>query len=467
MNRPNCRWLIVAATCLAMTAAGIPVAVAEEEAPAIGHGFHSGTIPLNTTFNGEVYQLKDPTRANMSGYYAKTKVPGPLLLTDPDNDWGNGILSDAQTQAVDAQYALSKAWDYFANVHGRVGVAGNGQAIDIYGFAPEAKENGGFYTTPEYQPAISTRGSRLVFGNPTQILAADLKYRQVSSATLDLVGTAFSRGVVTEAAGLPYGQGFDEPTALALGTATIFGTMIEFYANHRVDRPDYLVGERMHAGFPAGTFDAPASMADPAKTSGHRFDNCWTSGNPSHYLATHFFYLLAVGSNPQQGDASPICNTMSVTGIGNDKAAKIWYRALTQYFTPSTTYAAARVASLKAAADLHGAHSLEYNTVNSAWAAVSVTGVDPFPGGQTPYPVNPLDQETAARTAATLQLEATNPGGRTLTYSAAGLPPGLTINPVSGLISGTPTTAGDYKVTVGVTDTVHAQGTTWFMWYVN
>ncbi len=157
---------------------------------------------------------------------------------------------------------------------------------------------------------------------------------------------------------------------------------------------------------------------------------------------------------------------MPVAGIGNAKAEKIWYRALTEYFTAKTNHSNARVATLKAAADLYGAHSLEYNTVNAAWSAVSVGGAHPFPGEQTPYPVNPGDQETAVRKAASLRLEATNPGERTLTYSATGLPPGLTMDSASGLISGTPTKTGDYRVTVGVTDTLHAQGATWFMWYV-
>ena len=65
---------------------------------------------------------------------------------------------------------------------------------------------------------------------------------------------------------------------------------------------------------------------------------------------------------------------MPVAGIGNDKAAKIWYRALAEYFTDKTNYATARVATLKAAAELFGAFSLEYNTVNAAWSAVSVGG---------------------------------------------------------------------------------------------
>src|SRR5690606_25211296 len=50
-----------------------------------------------------------------------------------------------------------------------------------------------------------------------------------------------------------------------------------------------------------------------------------------------------------------------------------------------------------------------------------------------------------------LQANATDADGDTLTYSANGLPAGLTMSS-SGLISGTPTTAGTSNVTVSVSD---------------
>ena len=62
----------------------------------------------------------------------------------------------------------------------------------------------------------------------------------------------------------------------------------------------------------------------------------------------------------------------ALSGIGKAKAEKIWYKALTQYFTSNTNYAGARVATLKAATDLHGAGSAEYNAVAAAWSAVKV-----------------------------------------------------------------------------------------------
>jgi hypothetical protein len=63
-----------------------------------------------------------------------------------------------------------------------------------------------------------------------------------------------------------------------------------------------------------------------------------------------------------------------------------------------------------------------------------------------------LDEAAVYGTALSAAQIAAHYAGQTLSYSATGLPPGLSIDPVTGLITGTPTTAGGYSVTVLVTD---------------
>ncbi|MET8452271.1 M4 family metallopeptidase, partial [Streptomyces sp. NPDC005209] len=66
----------------------------------------------------------------------------------------------------------------------------------------------------------------------------------------------------------------------------------------------------------------------------------------------------------------------TVKGIGRTKASAIFYRALTRYMVSTTDFHDARVATLKAAKDLYGATSVEYKTVDRAWAAVNVTAAN-------------------------------------------------------------------------------------------
>jgi hypothetical protein len=89
-------------------------------------------------------------------------------------------------------------------------------------------------------------------------------------------------------------------------------------------------------------------------------------------------------------------------------------------------------------------------------------------GGDTVTVTSPGNQTGTVGTAASLQVHATDSAsGQTLTYSATGLPAGLSINSSTGLISGTPTTAGTSSVTVTAKDTTGAAGTATFTWTEN
>ncbi len=88
--------------------------------------------------------------------------------------------------------------------------------------------------------------------------------------------------------------------------------------------------------------------------------------------------------------------------------------------------------------------------------------------GNTVTVTNPGNQTSTVGTAASLQIQATDSAsGQTLTYSASGLPAGLSISSSTGLISGTPTTTGTSSVTVTATDTTGAHGSASFSWTVN
>lgn len=69
-----------------------------------------------------------------------------------------------------------------------------------------------------------------------------------------------------------------------------------------------------------------------------------------------------------------------------------------------------------------------------------------------PTITNPGNKTGVVGTAVSLAIQASDVDGDPLTYSATGLPPGLSINTSTGLVSGTPSTAGSYNTVVSVTD---------------
>ncbi|MFD9887790.1 putative Ig domain-containing protein [Amycolatopsis sp. NPDC059027] len=89
-------------------------------------------------------------------------------------------------------------------------------------------------------------------------------------------------------------------------------------------------------------------------------------------------------------------------------------------------------------------------------------------GGSNPGQVavtNPGSKTGVVGTATSLQLSASGGSGG-YTWTATGLPAGLSIAASSGLISGTPTTASTYSVTATAKDSSGATGSTTFSWTI-
>jgi Zn-dependent metalloprotease len=98
-----------------------------------------------------------------------------------------------------------------------------------------------------------------------------------------------------------------------------------------------------------------------------------------HYSSgpnNRMFYFLAQGSS---ADAASdyyskylVKAPAAMSGIGLDKAYRIWFRANTTKFTSSTNYADARNKMVLAAQELYGKTSKEATAVMRAYAAINV-----------------------------------------------------------------------------------------------
>jgi GH25 family lysozyme M1 (1,4-beta-N-acetylmuramidase) len=101
----------------------------------------------------------------------------------------------------------------------------------------------------------------------------------------------------------------------------------------------------------------------------------------------------------------------------------------------------------------------------SSSATGSVSFVWEVPGAVTV--TSPAAQATTIGSAANLQVQATDTAaGYSPSFTATGLPPGTSISS-TGRISGWPTTAGTYSVTVTGTDAMNVSGSATFSWTVS
>lgn len=97
-------------------------------------------------------------------------------------------------------------------------------------------------------------------------------------------------------------------------------------------------------------------------------------------------------------------------------------------------------------------------TVNFNWTVSATPTITPVAAQGTP--LNPIIPSPVS-----LAISASD-NGLPLTYCATGLPNGLSINPASGLISGTVTTKGNYIVTVTASNAYQQSISTSFKWKV-
>ncbi|MGI5395045.1 M4 family metallopeptidase [Streptomyces sp. CA-251251] len=334
-----------------------------------GKSLYGGTVPLETTRSGSSYRLADATRGGTyTGDAARATdlclltlclVRAPsTVFTDADNHWGTGTVDDRASTAVDAQYGTDVTWDYYEDVHGRRGIAGDGKG----------SFNRVHYGT-RYNNAFWDDGCFcMTYGDGDGTTLGPL-------VSLDVTGHEMSHGVTSSTAALTYSG---ESGGLNEATSDIFGTLVEFHADNPADAGDYLIGEKVVR--PGLGRDALRFMDRPSRDGSSA--DCWSTALADldvHYssgVGNHFAYLLAEGSGAKTlggvRHTSATCDGSTVRGIGRDKLGDIWYRALTVYMTSSTDYAGARAATLRAAGDLYGADSAERAAVGAAWSAVNV-----------------------------------------------------------------------------------------------
>lgn len=335
-------------------------------APATGRTMWSGDVTIDVNHPTTTsWTMQDTSRGIGTsstpalGNYTldmNKRSSGGTIVSRSTASFGDGDRNntDVATAAADAHYGLQKTWDYFKIRHGRNGIDGVG-----------TKTYSRVHYNRNYENAFwSDSCFCMTYGD-----GASTFYPLVS---IDVAGHEMTHGVTSRTAKLTYSG---ESGGLNEATSDIFGAAVEFYAASPIDQGDWWIGERIwRSNWSTGTYvqaRALRYMDDPAKDG--RSPACWSATLGSldvHYSsgpANHMFYLLAAGGTSK-------CNGNAVAGIGIDKAAKVWYRALTTRMTSSTNYPGARTAALIAADELVAVGDL--TAADRAAVAAAFSGIN-------------------------------------------------------------------------------------------
>lgn len=416
-----------------------------------GTSAYNGPSPLSirtTESSSTSFKLVDPETPGLSC----SNNAGAVMTKSTNNAWGNGSKTDQTTQCFDMMWAAQKQDQMLTDWLGRNSFDGNGGAWPLRAGLDSINA---FYCPQGANCGPNGSSERVEIG-----------HNQAGEwiSVLDVMGHEMGHGIDHHTPGGISGAGTQE------FVGDVFGTLTEFYANQsaQYDEPDYTIGEEVNlvGDGPIRNMYDPSQKGDP---------NCYSSSIPNtevHAAAgpgNHWFYLLAEGNAPAGKPASSTCDNSNHAGIGIQKAGKIFYNAMLLK-TSGASYLKYRTWTLTAAKNLYPGSCAEFNAVKAAWNAVSVPAQAADPvcnvAGTTVTVNNPGNKTGTVGTATSLQLTGSTTGSGALTWSATGLPAGLTLNATSGLISGTPTTAGTYNVTVTGKDSTNATGSASFTWTI-
>lgn len=341
---------------------------------AIGNGKsqYSSAVSLNTNSVSSGFELRDLTRPVSGGnviYNLDHSTSGTgTLYTNATNTWGDGAnfkedpepttSANGQTAAVDAAYGLQAAWDMYKNVFGRNGINGEGKPTYARVHYDNAFDNA-FYS--DYCMCIT-------YGDGTKLQTL---------TSLDVAAHEFSHGVCMTTAGLIYNK---ESGGLNEANSDIMGAMAEFYTRGANGKGSVIPDT-------GGTWTQGEQITTPAFPLKMRFlykpskdgksADAWSPTLQNlnvHYSSgpmNRAFYFLSQGAT-KTGETASSYLPNGMVGIGNDKAAKIWFRALTVYMTPDTNYAGARIACIQAVRDLFPVSGAEEIAVWNAFAGINV-----------------------------------------------------------------------------------------------
>jgi Zn-dependent metalloprotease len=324
---------------------------ASVEEPVIGSGIgQSGTLIQNLKMvkdDTNTYYLEN-TEENVSTISSLTFK----RFSEPDSCFDSGTATNFQQDAVDAQNNTSKVVKFFKDTFNRNGNDDLGSPYNVYIDEAATSFNAyGGINTVRFNVGHAAENGRSV------------------SCALDAVAHEYTHGILlSEGLTIPvlYDKQCSELLSLHEGLSDVFGTLCEYYTS---------INE--------GTYDQTFDWT-LAEDSGAVLRDC---ANPVIDDYSDYLTVTATNPSPHLGGgviskaASLIAmggthNGVTVTPIGYDKLANIFYKAINDGYFPLDTYNMTfrlfAEAAVQVASQVYGISSPEIQTVKDAFAATGV-----------------------------------------------------------------------------------------------
>jgi Zn-dependent metalloprotease len=341
----------------------------------VGNSQYNGVVPISTTLVGGSYRMLDPSRGTGGTFGAMAitnaghSTSAGAVYSNAANTWGDGrqyldggstTNANGQTAAVNAMWGLMNTYDMLKNTLGWLSLDGHNTSTYIAAHVNTAYDNA--YYSDTCKCMFIGDGS---FFN--------------SLGSIDVIGHEMGHGVTASTSNLIY---FGESGGLNESSSDINGEVVEAYARAGASGGsvpntgnDWVIGKEISkSATPLRYMYKPSKDGNSpdAWSLTLRFLDVHYSSGPNNRM----FYFLSQGSNAARTSdyfsKYLIKTPLAMSGIGADKAFRIWFKAATTKFTASTNYADARAKMVAAARELYGAGGREDKAVRRAYAAINV-----------------------------------------------------------------------------------------------
>jgi len=269
---------------------------------------------------------------------------------------GEGDPATGDEAADEAYDGSGATYDLFKEIYNRNSIDGKGMRLD---------------STVHYQTGYDNafwNGQQMVYGDGDEDLAESERLFNRFTIAIDIIAHELTHGVTQHEAGLVYR---DQPGALNESLSDVFGSLVKQRVRGETARnADWLIGEGLLTAnvngqglrsmkAPGTAYNDPVLGKDPQPAHMQDYKNVPYDNGGVHInsgIPNHAFYVVAY----------------ELGGYAWEKAGQIWYVALRDRLTATSSFQSAASTTFDIAGDLYGKGSLEQQAVRKGWAEVGL-----------------------------------------------------------------------------------------------